>query len=73
MDVLRVLAEANGNIVSTEELLLRCWRVTFYGDSSVHKTIAQIRAAMGDSANSPTFIATVRVSDRRNGAIPGSA
>ena len=60
MDVLRVLAEANGHIVSTEELLLRCWRGTFYGDSPVHKTIAQLRAAVGDSALAPSFIATVR-------------
>jgi DNA-binding winged helix-turn-helix (wHTH) protein/tetratricopeptide (TPR) repeat protein len=60
MDVLCSLAGANGAVVSTEELLLRCWPGTFLGDAPVHKVIAQLRRAVGDSPTAATFIATIR-------------
>jgi DNA-binding winged helix-turn-helix (wHTH) protein/energy-coupling factor transporter ATP-binding protein EcfA2 len=60
MDVLVVLSEHAGEVVSTEQLLIECWRGTFYGDNPVHKTVAQLRRALGDSATAPRYIATVR-------------
>ncbi|WP_313920458.1 winged helix-turn-helix domain-containing protein [Tahibacter sp.] len=60
MDVLVVLCERGGEVVSAEQLLIECWRGTFYGDNPVHKTIAQLRRALGDSATEPRYIATVR-------------
>lgn len=60
MDVLVVLCERGGDVVSAEQLLIECWRGTFYGDNPVHKAIAQLRRALGDSATEPRYIATVR-------------
>jgi DNA-binding winged helix-turn-helix (wHTH) protein len=60
MDVLVALCRANGAIVSTEELLEQCWGSTIHGDSPVHKNIAQLRRLLGDSANAPRFIETIR-------------
>lgn len=60
MEVLVVLSEYGGEVVSTEQLLIECWRGTFYGDNPVHKSIAQLRRALGDSATEPRYIATVR-------------
>lgn len=60
MDVLVVLCERVGEVVSAEQLLIECWRGTFYGDNPVHKTMAQLRRALGDSATEPRYIATVR-------------
>jgi DNA-binding winged helix-turn-helix (wHTH) protein len=60
MEVLVVLCEFAGDVVSTEQLLIECWRGTFYGDNPVHKSIAQLRRALGDSATEPRYVATVR-------------
>jgi eukaryotic-like serine/threonine-protein kinase len=60
MDVLAYLAATGGEVVSTERLLMDCWRGTFYGDNPVHKTIALLRRALGDSAKEPRYIETVR-------------
>ncbi|UXI67859.1 winged helix-turn-helix domain-containing protein [Tahibacter amnicola] len=60
MDVLVVLCERAGEVVSAEQLLIECWRGTFYGDNPVHKTIAQLRRALGDSATAPRYLATIR-------------
>jgi DNA-binding winged helix-turn-helix (wHTH) protein len=60
MDVLAYLAATGGEVVSTEQLLMDCWRGTFYGDNPVHKTIALLRRALGDNAKEPRYIATVR-------------
>ncbi|MDQ1831617.1 nSTAND1 domain-containing NTPase [Massilia scottii] len=60
MDVLVALCRADGAIVSTEELLEQCWGSTIHGDSPVHKNIAQLRRLLGDNANAPVFIETIR-------------
>lgn len=60
MDVLVVLSERQGEVVSAEELLLEVWRGTFYGDNPVHKTISELRRLLGDSANKPRYIKTIR-------------
>ncbi len=60
MDVLVHLAEHAGAVVSAEELLIECWRGTFYGDNPVHKAIAELRKQLGDQAQSSAYIATIR-------------
>nr|WP_255488474.1 winged helix-turn-helix domain-containing protein [Rhodanobacter sp. MP1X3] len=60
MDVLVHLAEQAGAVVSAEQLLIECWRGTFYGDNPVHKAITELRKQLGDNVRSPTYIATIR-------------
>ncbi|MFM9437994.1 eukaryotic-like serine/threonine-protein kinase [Janthinobacterium sp. CG_23.3] len=60
MDVLVALCRANGETVSTEQLLEQCWGSTIHGDSPVHKNIAQLRRLLGDDAAAPIFIETIR-------------
>lgn len=60
MDVLVCLAEHDGEVVSADQLLVECWHGTFYGDNPVHKAIALLRKALGDSPQPPRYIATIR-------------
>lgn len=60
MQVLVYLAEHAEQVISTEQLLIDCWRGTFYGDNPVHKTIAVLRKALGDSSVAPQYIQTIR-------------
>lgn len=60
MDVLVVLCQAGGAIVSADDLLSRCWGTDVYGDNPVHKTLAQLRRILGDSATAPIYIETIR-------------
>lgn len=60
MDVLAFLCERAAEVVSVEELLIALWAGVFYGDNPVHKSIAQLRRALGDSATEPRYIATIR-------------
>lgn len=60
-EVLRALVEQPGELVSREALRRRLWPsdVTVDFDQSLNKTIAKLRDALGDSAESPRFIQTV--------------
>jgi DNA-binding winged helix-turn-helix (wHTH) protein/tetratricopeptide (TPR) repeat protein len=60
MDVLLALCEANGSVLSADQLLTACWGTDAYGDNPVHKTIAQLRRLLGDAANAPVYIETIR-------------
>jgi DNA-binding winged helix-turn-helix (wHTH) protein len=60
MDVLLVLCGASGDVVSADQLLTKCWGTDAYGDNPVHKTIAQLRRLLGDEANAPVYIETIR-------------
>ncbi len=60
MDVLVALASHAPDVVSADELLATCWAGQFYGDSPVHKAIAQLRRSLGDDARAPRYIATIR-------------
>ena len=59
--VLAMLLERPGEIVTREELRTRFWSAeTFVDfDHGVNKAINRIRDAIGDSATSPRFIETV--------------
>ncbi|GGX88881.1 transcriptional regulator [Massilia dura] len=60
MDVLRYLCRHPHAVVPAEELLEKCWGSTELGDNPVHKAIAQLRKALGDSSTDPRYIETVR-------------
>ncbi|HEY0061176.1 MAG TPA: winged helix-turn-helix domain-containing protein [Telluria sp.] len=60
MDVLVALCLRPGKVVSADELLDLCWGSTDSGDNPIHKTITQLRRALGDSASAPSFIETIR-------------
>src|SRR6185436_620683 len=59
--VLTVLLEQPGEVVSREELRNRLWPAdTFVDfDHSLNAAIRRLREALGDSADSPRFVATV--------------
>lgn len=59
MAVLVHLIERAGKVVSAEELLDRVWTGVVVAPSSVYQTIAQLRRALGDDSENPTYIANV--------------
>lgn len=61
MALLLALCGARGAVVSGDQLLTQCWGSTVSGDSPLHKTIAQLRRVLGDSATSPRYIETIRM------------
>jgi DNA-binding winged helix-turn-helix (wHTH) protein/tetratricopeptide (TPR) repeat protein len=60
MDVLRYLCRHPHAVIPAEELLEKCWGSLELGDNPVHKAIAQLRKALGDSSTAPRYIETVR-------------
>jgi len=60
MDVLVLLCQKAGEVLSSDEIVSTCWPQTEVGDNPLHKIITQIRKALGDSATSSTYIETIR-------------
>lgn len=60
MEVLLYLCHRPGDVVSSDDLLDACWQGLETGDNPLHKTIAQLRRALDDSATAPQFIETIR-------------
>ena len=60
--MLLVLLETPGQVVTKEELRDRLWAGKTFGelDSSLHVAAAKLREALGESAGEPRFIETVR-------------
>jgi DNA-binding winged helix-turn-helix (wHTH) protein/TolB-like protein len=59
MDVLRLLIEKAGTVVSPGEFLETIWRTPIASDHAVHKAIAELRAALQDDAHNPRYIKTI--------------
>jgi len=61
LQVLEMLLERAGDVVTREELQARIWSAdTFVDfDHSLHNAIARIREVLGDSAESPRYIETL--------------
>jgi DNA-binding winged helix-turn-helix (wHTH) protein/Tol biopolymer transport system component len=59
--VLQVLLERPGELVTREELRSRIWPEESFGDfdHAVNVAVGKLRTALGDSADSPSFIETV--------------
>lgn len=60
MDLLLLLCRHAGDVVSTDDIVSHCWPRTDMGDNPLHKTLAQLRKALGDSATQPRYIETIR-------------
>lgn len=60
MNLLLWLAQHANEVQSNEVLLQQVWGGTFYSDNPLHRSIAVLRRALGDSAANPRFIRTVR-------------
>ena len=60
MDVLLLLCQQQGQVLSADEIIDNCWANIDVGDNPVHKAINQLRRALGDNASSPTYIETIR-------------
>lgn len=61
LQVLAILLESPGQVVTRDELRTRLWPAdTFVDfDHSLHNAIARLREALGENANSPRFIETL--------------
>lgn len=60
-DLLLALAEAPGRVYSRAQLLEKVWGYDFYGDDRVVDVhIRTLRSALGDDANHPGIVGTVR-------------
>ncbi|WP_282146385.1 winged helix-turn-helix domain-containing protein [Alteromonas stellipolaris] len=60
MDVLLLLCQQAGEVVSADDIVAQCWPDSPVGDNPIHKTITQLRKALGDKASAPSFIETIR-------------
>ncbi|TMN74701.1 transcriptional regulator [Pseudoalteromonas sp. S1727] len=60
MDVLLLLCEKQGELVSSEEIINHCWATVAVGDNPLHKVITQLRKVFDDKANDPQYIETIR-------------
>ena len=60
-DLLTVLLEHPGEVVTREELQKRLWAADIFVDfeHSLNAAVQRLRAALGDSADSPRFIETL--------------
>jgi DNA-binding winged helix-turn-helix (wHTH) protein/predicted ATPase len=59
LHVLRYLSERPGQFVSKEELLERVWTGRVISDSGLRLCVKEIRAALGDQAQSPQYVETI--------------
>jgi DNA-binding winged helix-turn-helix (wHTH) protein/energy-coupling factor transporter ATP-binding protein EcfA2 len=60
MDVLVLLCQHSGEVLSSDDIVSQCWPDTDTGDNPLHKTINQLRRALGDTATSSSYIETIR-------------
>ncbi|MCF6300913.1 MAG: winged helix-turn-helix domain-containing protein, partial [Proteobacteria bacterium] len=59
IEVLTFLCSKHNEIISADELIKQCWPNQFISDNPIHKCIAQLRKALGDSSKHPKYIATI--------------
>ncbi len=59
-ELLKILIEQRPRALSKQELHERLWPDTFVSEVNLASLIAEIRAALGDTASEPTFIRTAR-------------
>jgi len=59
MEVLTYLCSKQNKIVSSDDLIKQCWSHQYMSDNPIHKCIAQLRKALGDSSKKPKYIVTI--------------
>jgi DNA-binding winged helix-turn-helix (wHTH) protein len=57
--LLELLLEARPRVLSKDEIASTLWPDTFVTDGSLANLIAEVRAALGDTASQPRFVRTV--------------
>ena len=74
MQVLLVLADSAGRVVTRETLFNRCWGGVFVGDDSLNRAVAAVRRALAEVGAEAFEIETIpRTGYRLTGAVPQSA
>ncbi len=59
MDVLMVLADNAGSVVSKDDILAAVWEKRFIAESALAGAVCELRDILGDDAQNPTFIETI--------------
>ena len=59
MEVLMVLADRAGEVVSRDDLLAAVWPGVVVGDDALTQSIIKLRKALGDNPRSPSYIETI--------------
>lgn len=59
MDLLVFLARRPGEVLSREILIDGVWQTRFVGEAVLRNTVAALRRALGDRADSPSYIETI--------------
>src|SRR3954454_16016663 len=73
MQVLVVLADAAGQVVTRETLFQRCWGGVFVGDDSLNRAIGAVRRIASETAGGSFEIETIpRTGYRVVGAMPAA-
>lgn len=73
MEVLLAFADAQGAVLSREELLQRCWPGVVVGDDAVHRAIGALRKAAAATGNTFVIETIPRIGYRLNPNIVASA
>ena len=58
-ELLRVMVERQGEVVTSEELISAVWPRLHVHDGNLKVTVASLRRALGDDPEAPRFVATV--------------
>ena len=58
-ELLELLLDRRPEVVTKTEILERLWPGTFVSDASLHNSVAEIRAALGDAPRAARYIRTV--------------
>src|SRR6266851_1560890 len=58
-DILTVLVERSGEVVSKEELISRAWPTTFVDEGNLKIQVSALRRALGDGQGDNRYIATI--------------
>ena len=59
MDLLAFLATTDGRVVTKDEMIEAVWQGRFIAESTLTRSIAELRRALGDDQRSPTYIETI--------------
>ena len=60
MQVLELLAETPGDVVTRKQLVARVWPDVFVSDDVLHRAIRELRRAFGDDTAKPQYVETIR-------------
>jgi transcriptional activator of cad operon len=59
MDLLCLLAEHPGRVLSRERIMAALWPGLVVGDDALARTLSKLRQALGDDARSPRYVETI--------------